>query len=547
MYQLPQGQTNESERVILRRLRVWIAALALACLVVGVGVGAMLAGRPAVAQNETQRAAQNARAPEALSASFAEIAQRVEPAVVNIDTVSAPQLAERGSNPHGGGGSGNGNSNNNDDDADDRDGAGENPLMEMFRRQMPPRPSRGVGSGFIVDSKGYILTNQHVVEGATRITVRLQSGELLRGRVVGEDDETDIAVVKVETARELPTVKLGNSDEAQVGDWVLAVGSPFGLDQTVTAGIISTRERTTPVSSSFQKFLQTDAAINRGNSGGPLVNMRGEVIGINSQIATSTGDYNGIGFALPSNEASFVYSQLVAGGRVKRGYLGVLLDSVKAEFARVYGLKDAKGAIITDVREGPARVAGIQVNDIIIEFNAKAIANSQDLINKVAGTPVGETVQLTFLRDVNGQLERRTVGVSVGERPPRGASETAPSLLPKMNSDKPPKMNSDKPGTDRPTLGLTLSELTPQLANERNLKGVRGLLVRDVDQSGLAFEAQIGENMVIQRVNRIQVDTLAEFERVIGSLKVGDAVVMNVSYLDRSNRITQTIIQFTYQ
>jgi serine protease Do len=546
MYQLPQGQTNESERAILRRLQVWIAALALACLVVGVGVGAMLAGRPAVAQNETQRAAQNARAPEALSASFAEIAQRVEPAVVNIDTVSTPpQLAEPGRNPHGNGKK-NDNSNNDDDDADERDGAGENPLMEMFRRQMPQRSSRGVGSGFIVDPKGYILTNQHVVEGATKITVRLQSGELMRGRVVGEDDETDLAVIKVETARELPTVKLGNSDEAQVGDWVLAVGSPFGLDQTVTAGIISTRERSTPVSSSFQKFLQTDAAINRGNSGGPLVNMRGEVIGINSQIATSTGDYNGIGFALPSNEASFVYNQLVSGGRVKRGYLGVLLESVKAEFARVYGLKDSKGAIITDVREGPARAAGIQVNDIIIEFNGKALTNSQDLINKVASTPVGESVQLTYLRDTNGQLERRTVSVSVGERPPR-----SPEALPTPSS-KPttPKSNSDKPGTptgDRPTLGLTLSELTPQLANERNLKGVRGLLVRDVDQSGLAFEAQIGENMVIQRVNRIPVNTLAEFERVISSLKVGDAVVMNVSYLDRSNRITQTIIQFTYQ
>jgi serine protease Do len=540
MYQLPQGQTNEAERAILRRLRVWIAALALACLVVGVGVGAMLAGRPAVAQNETQRAAQNARAPEALSASFAEIAQRVEPAVVNIDTVSAPQVAERGAN----GGSGNGNSNNDDDDADEKDGAGDNPLMEMFRRQMPQRPSRGVGSGFIVDSKGYILTNHHVVEGATRITVRLQTGELMRGRVVGEDDETDLAVIKVETSRELPTVKLGNSDEAQVGDWVLAVGSPFGLDQTVTAGIISTRERTTPVSTSFQRFLQTDAAINRGNSGGPLVNMRGEVIGINSQIATSTGDYNGIGFALPSNEASFVYRQIVDGGRVKRGYLGVLLDSVKAEFARVYGLKDAKGAIITDVREGPARTAGVQINDIIVEFNSKPIANSQDLINKVASTPVGETVQLTYLRDVNGQLERRTVSVSVGERPPR-----SPEALPTPSSTpSAPKTNSDKPGaSDRPTLGLTLSELTPQLANERNLKGVRGLLVRDVDQSGLAYEAQISENMVIQRVNRIPVNTLAEFERVISSLKVGDAVVMNVTFLDRRNLITQTIIQFTYQ
>ncbi|MDQ3755088.1 MAG: trypsin-like peptidase domain-containing protein, partial [Acidobacteriota bacterium] len=251
MYQLPKGQTTETDQLILKRLRVWIAALACVCLAVGVGVGALLAGRPAVAQNEAQQQAREvqaaARAPEALSASFAEIARRVEPAVVNIGTVSAPQVAE-------------------DDEADEKDSAKENPLMEMFRKQMR-QPARGVGSGFIVDPKGYILTNQHVVENATRINVRLQSGEILRGTVVGQDDETDLAIIKVQAARELPTVKLGNSDDVQVGDWVLAVGSPFGLDQTVTAGIISTRERTTPASTNFQRFLQTDAAINRGNSG----------------------------------------------------------------------------------------------------------------------------------------------------------------------------------------------------------------------------------------------------------------------------------------
>src|SRR5215210_6824590 len=462
MYDLPKDQLTNTEMSILRRLRVWIVALAVTCIVAGIGIGALLTGRPIIAQSGTEAA----RTPEALSASFAEIAKRVEAAVVKIDTkTTAPEVAERG----GG-------------DDDDKDESSSNPLLDMFRRQSR-RPSYGVGSGFIVDPKGYILTNQHVVQGATRITVGLQNGEELRGRVVGVDEETDVAVVKVDAGRDLPTVKLGDSTSAQVGDWVLAIGSPFGLDQTVTAGIISTLQRQTPYFTNFQQFLQTDAAINRGNSGGPLVNMRGEVIGINSQIATSTGDYNGIGFALPSNEASFVYRQIIAGGRVKRGYLGVLLDSVKAEFARVYGMKDAKGAIITDVREGPARAAGIQVNDIIVEFNAKPIANSQDLINKVASTPVGETVQLTFLRDVNGQLERRTVGVSVGERPPRGASDSVPTPTP-----SPAQVIPAKPEGERPTLGLTLSELTPQLANERNLKGVRGLLVRDVDQSGLAYE-----------------------------------------------------------
>jgi serine protease Do len=547
MYQLPQGQTNEAERAILRRLRVWIAALALACLVVGVGVGAMLAGRPTAAQNETQRAAQNARAPEALSASFAEIAQRVEPAVVNIDTVSAPQVAERGSSSAQNGGNGNGNSNNDsDDDSDEKEG-GDNPLMEMFRRQMPQRPSRGVGSGFIVDSKGYILTNHHVVEGATRITVRLQSGELMRGRVVGEDDETDLAVIKVETARELPTVKLGNSDEAQVGDWVLAVGSPFGLDQTVTAGIISTRERTTPVSTSFQRFLQTDAAINRGNSGGPLVNMRGEVIGINSQIATSTGDYNGIGFALPANEASFVYQQIVTQGKVRRGYLGIFLDSVKAEFARVYGLPEAKGAVVTDVRDpsGPAGKAGIQANDIIVEFNGQQIQSAQDLIGKVAATAVGSSVTITYLRDVGGKLERRTASVTIGERPASlaqtsGEEETQPA----------PK-EKETPASNRPRLGIMLMEITPQIAKEKNLTNVRGLLVKEVDPNGIAADAgprSVREGEVIQRINRVPVTTLADFQRVVDNLKPGDAIVLNIaSYSKDTDRVIQRIVQFTYQ
>src|SRR5437899_1020994 len=279
MFKLPESKTTVDERAILRKLRIWIVALAVACLVAGAGIGAMLSGRPTVAQNE---AAQIARAPEALSASFAEIAKRVEPAVVNIKTTqAAPEIADKG----------------------DEDGVTpSNPLFDMFRRQQR-RPSHGVGSGFIVDPKGYLLTNYHVVDGATRITVGLLSGEKFRGKVVGFDEETDVAVVKIEASHDLPILKLGDSNAAQVGDWVLAIGSPFGLDQTVTAGIISKKERDSQAFTSFQRFLQTDAAINRGNSGGPLVNMHGEAIGVNSQIATLTGDYNGIGFALPSNDA----------------------------------------------------------------------------------------------------------------------------------------------------------------------------------------------------------------------------------------------------
>ena len=528
MFELPKDQTTDAEAKILRKLRVWIAALAVACLAAGIGIGAMLTGHQAVAQNE----AQIARAPEALSASFVEIAKRVEPAVVNIDTkTAAPATAEK-------------------DDEDKEDQSSNNPLLEMFRRQTR-RPSYGVGSGFIVDPKGYILTNQHVVEGATRIVVGLQSGEKFVGRVVGVDDETDVAVVKIDAPRDLPTVKLGDSGSAQVGDWVLAIGSPFGLDQTVTAGIISTKERSDPSHfTQFQQFLQTDAAINRGNSGGPLVNMHGEVIGINSQIATSTGDYNGIGFALPANEADFVYRQIVSTGKVRRGYLGITLDSVKSEFARVYGLQEAKGAIVIDVRDatGPAGKAGLQSNDIITEYNNQQVVNAQDLINKVASTPVGQTVPITYLREVNDKLEKHTTNVTLGERP-RTAAAVAPENS--ATPSEPSKKETASQSSNSLRLGLTLSELTPQSAADRNLTGIQGLIVKEVDPNGIAADAKpfpVYQGDVITRINRVPVTTLADFQRVVNSLKPGDAIVLNVSSYDfRSKRVLPRLVQFTYQ
>jgi serine protease Do len=534
MLHIPKGQTTEGEREILKKLRVWIAALAAACLVVGFGVGVMLSQTKTFALDDAPNAgasaAQIARAPEALSASFAEIARRVEPAVVNIDTVSAaPQVAgkegEEGAEA-------------------DEDEGGANPLLDMLRRHAR-RPSRGVGSGFIVDPSGVIVTNYHVVENMTSIMVKLQTGEALRGRILGFDEETDIAVIKVSAGRELPAVKLGNSDDVQVGDWVLAVGSPFGLEQTVTAGIISTKERQTDPRASFRRFLQTDAAINRGNSGGPLVNMRGEVIGVNSQIATSTGDYNGIGFALPAKIASSVFEQIMAGGKVRRGYLGVFLDSVRPEFARVYQMGDARGAIVRDVadQQGPAAKAGLQSNDIIVEFNNRPVADAQDLINQVAATPVGAAVAVSYLREINNKLERRAATITVAERP-------APSDdRPDADESKPEAKPKNVGGAEKeqaPSLGIKVSELTPQIANERKLNGVRGLIVQDVDQAGLGFDAGLRRFMVIQRVNRQPVSTLADFERIRNGLKPGDPVVMHVAQFN-GERITQNIVQFTFQ
>ncbi len=520
-------QTTEAESKVLRKLRVWIVAMGVVCVLTGIGIGAILAGRPAVAQDGSQAAA---RGPEALSASFVEIARRVEPAVVNIDTLqTTSDIAES-------------------DNEDKTDRTPNNPLYDMLRRQ-PQRPTRGVGSGFIIDAKGYILTNQHVVDGASRITIGLQTGERFRGKVVGVDMETDLAVIKIDAGRELPVMKFGDSNVAQVGDWVLAIGSPFGLDQTVTAGIISKKERDSQAFSNFQRFLQTDAAINRGNSGGPLVNMHGEAIGVNSQIATLTGDYNGIGFALPSNEARFVSEQILNVGKVKRGYLGVTLSPVQGEFARVYGLPEAKGAIIADVqpeRNGqptPAAKAGLQVNDVIVQFNGQPVQDSNDLIAKVAATEVGKTVALTLLREVDGKLDRRTVDVTLGERPNFSARDAElPALKEKEPSAK----------TNSARLGLTLAELTPQLITEKHLNGVTGLYVKEVDPNGLAADVRPTEiipSEVITRINRVPVTTLAEFQRVIDSLKPGDAIVLNLSRYDRSppGRIVSRIVQFTYQ
>jgi serine protease Do len=531
MFQVSNDRTTDQERVILRKLRVWIAALAIACLVAGIGIGAMLSGHTIVAQNEMQIA----RAPEALSASFAEIARRVEPAVVNIETTQAQaEPTEK------------------DEDKEDQTG---NPLLDMFRRP-PRRPSRGVGSGFIVSSDGYILTNYHVIEDAARITVGLQSGEKYRGEVVGVDSETDVAVIKIKAAKNLPTVTLGDSNAAQVGDWVLAMGSPFGLDQTVTAGIISKKERESPYFNVFQRFLQTDAAINRGNSGGPLVNMRGEVIGMNSQIATSTGDYNGIGFALPANETNFVYKQLVAQGKVKRGYLGITLESVHDEFAKVYGMSEAKGAIVTSVtpiesgQPTPASKIGMQPSDIIVEFEGAPVSNAQDLIQRVASTPVGQQVTLAFLRDLNGKLEKRTATIALGERPPSTLREW-------VEPTKPSPKSSDPRGNAL-HLGITLTELTPQLLADRRLTGVQGLYVKEIDPNGLVAEIRIqpsgaqavAEGDVISRINRVPVTTLADFQRVLSSLKPGDPIVLNVTRLQRDakgDRLLPLIVQFTYQ
>ena len=480
-----------------------------------------------IAQNvpRSESPAITATVPERLSDSFADIANRVEPAVVSIDTKG--KLPDPGPQAQTAPGQ-----------SDD--------ILEFFRRQMPRRPIYSVGSGFIVDKSGYIMTNAHVVEDAVKINVKLESGEEYTARVVGTDEETDLAILKIDTGKDLPFVKLGNSDRARVGEWVLAIGSPFGLTKTVTAGIISQTRRETPSTSPFQKFIQTDAAINRGNSGGPLVNMDGEVIGINSQIATSTGDYNGVGFALPSTEAANVYAQIVKNGKVRRGFLGVGLESVKAEYAKVYGLKDAKGAIVTEVRDarGAAATAGMKVGDVIVEFDGKAVENAQDLIAKVSATSPEQTVNVGYLRENGSGVESKTASIRLGERPIQTKTAAGGAETPLQRSK-----------ADARPFGLTLTELTPPLAAKYRLEGLKGVLVTDVNPDSFIADVKqsdggeaLGEGDLIQRINRVAVSDPKTFAEIVGKLKKGDPVVLHVLVSGGPSRAAQLkIVQFTVQ
>jgi serine protease Do len=514
-----QSFENEPKIVFVGVFRVWFAGFLFAIAALSGNAGSVFA--------QIENKSEVSVTPEKLSASFAEISKRVESAVVNIDTKGKmPEITAKG-----------------EESASD---SGD--IMDFFKRQMPRRPSYSVGSGFIVDKSGYVLTNYHVVADASRISVSLPSGEEYIAKVVGTDYETDLAVLKIEAGRDLPFIKLGDSEKAQVGDWVLAIGSPFGLSKTVTAGIISQTHRETPNGGAFQKFIQTDAAINRGNSGGPLVNMSGEVIGINSQIATSTGDYNGIGFALPSNEAANVYKQILQNGKVRRGYLGVLLDSVKAEFAAVYGLPEAKGAIITEVRDkqSAAANAGLKTNDVILDFNGEKVENAQDLIQKVAGTAPDQAVKVTYIREVGNKLETKTATIMLAERPSNNKI---------IDDNEPRKLPIDKSAKSQQPFGLTLSELTPDVAKIYKLEGEKGLIVKTINPASYIADVKsstggdaLNEGDVILRINRQPASDLKSFGEYVNNLKKGDAVVMHIVSFDRLQRLTQlSIVQFTVQ
>jgi serine protease Do len=413
-------------------------------------------------------------------ASYAPVVERVMPAVVTIRVEKrASAVPTAGQVP--------------DDDLFRRFfGQG---IPQMPRGRQPRGIERGLGSGVIVSQDGYILTNNHVVDSADEVKVELPDKRTFTAKVVGSDPASDLAVVKI-NASSLPTLALGDSDAVKVGDVVLAIGNPLGVGETVTSGIISAKGRTTDRGDSYQDFLQTDAPINHGNSGGALVNANGDLIGINSQILTPTDGNIGLGFAIPSNMARNVMDQLIKNGAVRRAKLGVTVQGITADLAASLGLPNAKGALVSNVEDGsPAAHAGITQGDVITEYNGKAVADSNQLRNDVAGSTPGSTVTMKVLRD--GRTE--TVQAKLGElAAKRVASDSSP----------------ENRGEGR--FGMGVEPLTPDLAEQAGVsRGTRGVIVTDLDPSGIAADSGIQEGDVIEKVDGKAVTTVAELKSAL--------------------------------
>jgi serine protease Do len=348
---------------------------------------------------------------------------------------------------------------------------------------------------------GYIVTNNHVVENADKIKVKFASGKEFTAKVIGRDRKTDLALIKIEGASDLHPLKLGNSDSLKVGSWVVAVGSPFGLEQTVTVGIVSAKGRVIG-SGPYDNFIQTDASINPGNSGGPLINMNGEVVGINTAIIPNG---QGIGFAIPVNMAKEIAPQLQKNGHVIRGWLGVSVQEVTPELAKSFGLKENKGALVAEVFKGtPAEKAGIEQGDIILGFNGKDVSDSKELPRMLASTPIGEKATIKLLR--NGSISERTV--KVGE----------------MEEEK-TELAED---TTHKSLGLTVQEITPEIAQELGLKKDGGVVVSGVETGSPAYDAGIQTGDVIKSINQKPVTDVADFVKKAKSARGQENILLLV-------------------
>ncbi len=387
-----------------------------------------------------------------------------------------------------------------------------NDFFEKFFGDIPQQEykQKSLGSGFIVDRDGYIVTNNHVVENADMIKVRLKSEEEFDAEIVGRDPNTDLALLKIKSNKDLPSIKIGNSDKLKVGEWVVAIGSPFGLEHTVTAGIVSAKERVIG-SGPYDDFIQTDAAINPGNSGGPLLNMQGEVIGINTAIYSRSGGYQGIGFAIPINLAKGIIEQLKDAGEVTRGWLGVAIQDVKDDLAEYYGIKGQKGVLVTEVFKGdPADIAGIKAKDIIIAVNGKTVETSRELSSTIAGIGVGEKAKIKVVRDG----KTKTFNVKIAKRDDG-----------KIASKQPDKEHEDE-------LGIRVTKLTTDIARKFNITDTDGVIVVSVEPDSKGALAGIMRGDIIKEINHKKIVSVKDYETVIKSIKTGKTIQLFIKRIN---------------
>jgi len=461
------------------------------CLLAGVSISSAIdqyqAGGRIAAVANAQAPAVSQGLPD-----FATLAKRVGPSVVNVSTTQVRKAAADVPSPF---------------DGDD-------PMSQFWQRFFGGRIPRGsqrqmgLGSGFIIDRNGTILTNYHVVDGAQKISVTLSDGKSYDAKVLGKDEKTDIAVIKIDAGQDLPAVTLGDSDRLDVGEWVMAIGNPFGLDHTVTSGIVSAKGRQIGAGP-YDNFIQTDASINPGNSGGPLINLRGEVVGITTAIYSQSGGNIGIGFAIPTNSIKEVLPQLKDKGRVVRGYLGTTVQKITPEIADSLGVKQQRGALVADVVRGsPAERAGIKTGDIITEFNSKEVKDSTELPGLVARVAPGTGTSIKVLRDG----KEMTLAITVGEMKD---TEVAAS-------------------GQQGELGLAVQPVTPEVAQSLGLDRAEGLVITEVKPGSAADDAGLREGDLITQINRRPVKNLADYNREMAQSKKGQSVLLLVRRGDAS-------------
>jgi serine protease Do len=472
-----------------------LALVACVAFLVGLIVAGGVTSAPVVSTAPSAAAASaltrsGAAGPEPAVVNFADVAERINAAVVNIDAASSfgpgrdsPRYNRRGSGP-----------------------------IDIPPGREFETPRQGAGSGFIIDRAGYILTNFHVIESADRISVTLADGRTFRGEVVGTDPAIDVALLRIDGGQTLPEAPLGNSDELRVGEWVCAIGNPLGYVHSVTVGVVSFIGRKL-FDQSLDDYIQTDAAINFGNSGGPLINSRGEVIGINSAISSRASN---IGFAVPINQAVAILPQLKTRGRVSRGFVGVVLTDVTPALQRSLNLGVSRGALVQDVTEGsPAERAGVRPYDVIVQLDGRDIVTNEELIRDVSGRQPGTVVRLDVVREGR----RSTVPVKLAERPLRVDDERRDGLGDRRSRPSPPP--ADVP------LGITVRELDRGVVGRLDIPdAVEGVIVSRVDPAGEAFAAQVRRGFVIIEINRRPVRSVAEYERIVAAAKPGDVLAM---------------------